>query len=115
MLTPAFAVGARPMSRLPGRIQSSYGGQQAHVPACMTHQRHGSFGTSRHPPSMRLRRCDTHLGGNILPPGMRVTYRTRESALGLFADREPALPQLDSALEMANRAEQQAARALERR
>jgi hypothetical protein len=59
--------------------------------------------------------CDVHLGGIILPTGMRVTYRTRESALGMFADREPALPQLDSALEMAKRAEQQAARALERR
>lgn len=59
--------------------------------------------------------CDAYLGGNILPTGMRVTYRTRESALGLFIDREPAMPQLDTVLEMAKRAEQQAASADGRR
>ena len=59
--------------------------------------------------------CDVHLAGNILPTGLSVTYRTRESALGLFAVQELALPQLDSALEMAKRAEQQAARAEGRR
>lgn len=62
-----------------------------------------------------IRHCDPYLGGSILPTGMGVAYRTRESALGLFADRELAVPQLDSALEMANRAEQQAARAAGRR
>lgn len=88
--------------------------------------------SARHEPSARSRRrtctaltvvletergpksivhCDVHLAGNILPTGLNVTYRTRESALGLFAVRELDLPQLDSALEMAKRAEQQAARA----
>ncbi len=61
-----------------------------------------------------IRHCDAYLAGNILPAGMGVTYRTRESALGLFADRDLALRQVESALEMANRAEQQAARAAER-
>jgi hypothetical protein len=44
---------------------------------------------------------------------MDVTYRTRESALGLFFDRKPGVPQLDAALEMARLAEQQAAEAVE--
>lgn len=59
--------------------------------------------------------CDEHLAGNILPTGLNVTYRTRESALGLFAVRDLALPQVDAALEMARRAEEQAARAEGRR
>ena len=59
--------------------------------------------------------CDEHLAGNILPTGLTVTYRTRESALGLFAVRDLALPQVDAALEMARQAEEQAARAEGRR
>lgn len=101
------------------------------------HTRNGTvMYSARHEPSARSRRppctvlsvvvetergpvhvghCDASLGGRILPTGIGVTYRTRESALGLFVDREPTLPQLDAALEMADRAEQQAARAAGRR
>lgn len=59
--------------------------------------------------------CDEHLAGTILPAGSTVTYRTRESALGLFAVQDLALPQVDAALEMAKQAEEQAARAEGRR
>lgn len=64
---------------------------------------------------MPIRHCDVHLEGRLLPTGLTVTYRTRESSLGLFAVRDPALPQADAALEMARRAEEQAARAEGRR
>lgn len=64
---------------------------------------------------MPIRHCDEHLGGTILPTGLTVTYRTRESALGFFAVRDLALPQVDEALEMARQAEEQAVRAEGRR
>ncbi|MDH6330431.1 MULTISPECIES: hypothetical protein [Stenotrophomonas] len=59
--------------------------------------------------------CDVDLAGTLLPAGFTVTYRTRESALGLFAVRDLVLPQVDAVLEMARRAEEQAARAEGRR
>lgn len=59
---------------------------------------------------VRIEDCDTSLGGSTIS-GFDITYRTRESALGLFFDRVPGVPQLDAALEMARRAEEQAARA----
>ncbi len=58
-----------------------------------------------------IRHCDAALGDSILPVGMRLKYRTRESVLGLFAAREPTLPRVELALEMAKRVEQQAAQA----
>ncbi|HDS0923406.1 TPA: hypothetical protein QDZ10_001882 [Stenotrophomonas maltophilia] len=61
---------------------------------------------------VRIEDCDASLGGSTLT-GFDVTYRTRESALGLFFNREPGVPQLDDALEMARQAEEQAAHALE--
>lgn len=57
-----------------------------------------------------IHHCDAKLGGSTIK-GMDVTFRTRESALGLFIDGGPVIPQLDAALEMARRAEEQAARA----
>jgi hypothetical protein len=87
--------------------------------------RHESSGRSRRPTCtllsvvlrtergpIHVHHCDASLGGNTIT-GMDVTYRTRESALGLFFDRKPGVPQLDAALEMARLAEQQAAEAVE--
>lgn len=64
---------------------------------------------------IRIGHCDVHLAGTILPTGLTVTYRTRESALGLFAVRERGLPQMEAALEMGRRAREQADRAEGRR
>lgn len=63
---------------------------------------------------VRIQDCDASLGGSTIT-GFDVTYRTRESAFGLFFNREPGIPQLDEALEMARQAEEQAAVAEVRR
>lgn len=39
--------------------------------------------------------CDTYLGGMTLPPGQLVTYRTEESAFGMFIDLRFRLPEMD--------------------
>jgi|GEM_PF-1163214 len=62
---------------------------------------------------VRIEDCDASLGG-ITITGFDVTYRTRESALGLFFNREPGVPQLDSILEMVRRDQELADRAVER-
>lgn len=107
-LTLAFALGVE-HTRSGTVINSA-----RHEPSGRSHRRPCTYlsvvlQTERGP--VYVRHCDENLGGNIQPTGMGVTYRTRESQLGLFIDRESALPQLDSILEMAKRAEEQAARA----
>ncbi len=57
--------------------------------------------------------CETSLNGNILWPGTPVTYRTRESALGMFIDLQYDWSQVNAAVDMANRAQEQARRAAE--
>ena len=64
---------------------------------------------------MPIGHCDVHLAGHILPTGVTVMHPTHKSALGLFAVRDLALPQVLAALEMAMRTEEQAARADGRR
>lgn len=107
-LTLAFALGAE-HTRTGVVIHSA-----RHEPSARSHRRPCTalsvvLATERGP--SYVSHCDTRLGGTILPAGMGLTYRTRESTLGMFIDRDSVIPEVDSALEMARRAEQEAARA----
>ena len=62
---------------------------------------------------LKVYHCETSLGGNILWPGTPVTYRTRESALGMFIELQFDWSQVNAAVEMSNRAQEQARRAAE--
>lgn len=122
-----------PMALVAGWLFTAYGAgmalaaaigiQQTRTGTVVYSARHEPSGRSRRPTCtilsvvlqtkrgpVRISHCDASLCGSRIT-GLDVTYRTRESAFGLFFERVPGVPQLDAILHMARHAEQQAAQA----